>query len=89
MFTKASIVLSAAIVLGLLGGAHPALAMGYDYECCYGGPTQNWCDINPDCNGWNKAHRPAAYRSRASGVLVPVPLTQKHHPSRKRSHGDR
>jgi hypothetical protein len=88
MFTKSSIILSAAIVLGLSGGAPPALAMGYDYDGPYGGPTQTWCDVNPDCNGWNKAHRPG-YQSSASGVVVAVPPNQKHHPSRKRSHDNR
>ena len=36
MFGKT--ILSATVVLGLLGGALPALA-GYDYDGDYGGPT--------------------------------------------------
>ena len=88
MFTRTNVILPAAIALGLLGGgALPALA-GYNYDAPYGGPTQTWCDINPDCNGWNKARRPG-YQSSASGVVVAVPLTQKHHPSHKRIHADR
>ena len=66
MLAKSSIIASAALVLGLLGSALPALAE-YDYEL-YGGPHQTWCDVNPDCNGWNKRQRaPAAYQSNASG----------------------
>ena len=81
MFIKSSILLSAAFVLGLLGGARPALA-GYNYEGPYGGPHQTWCDVNPDCNGWNKAHSPV-YQSSASGLVMP--LNQRHRPSHKRS----
>jgi hypothetical protein len=86
MFTQSNFILSAAIVLGLLGGALPALA-GYNYDGLYGGPVQTWCDINPDCNGWNKAHRTAS-QGGASVVVAPLnqPLTQKHRPSHKRSH---
>ena len=82
MLTRSNIILPAAIVLGLLGGgAVPALA-GYNYEAVYGGPSQTWCDINPDCNGWNKRIR-AAYQSNAGLV---APLNQKHRPSHKRGH---
>jgi hypothetical protein len=83
MLAKSIIIPSAALVVGLLGSALPALA-GYDYDW-YGGPHQTWCDVNPDCNGWNKKARvPAAYRSNASGVVEP--LNPKHRPSHKRSH---
>jgi hypothetical protein len=81
MFAKPSIVVSGAIALGLLS-VLPARAE-YDYEM-YGGPHQTWCDINPDCNGWNKKLRAPAYRSNASDVVVPV--NPKHRPSHKRSH---
>jgi hypothetical protein len=83
MFTKSNIILSAAaIVLGLLGGAFPALAE-YNYEL-YGGPHQTWCDVNPDCNGWNKRFHGQASQSNASGLVMP--LNQKHRLSHKRSH---
>jgi hypothetical protein len=83
MFTQSNIFLSAAVVLGLLGGALPALA-GYNYEGPYGGPHQTWCDVNPDCNGWNKGLHGQAYQSSASGLVTP--LNQKHRPSHKRGH---
>jgi hypothetical protein len=83
MFTRTNVILPAAIALGLLGGgALPALA-GYNYDAPYGGPTQTWCDINPDCNGWNKKHQAQAYQSNAGLV---APLNQKRHPSHKRGH---
>jgi hypothetical protein len=83
MLAKSIIIPSAALVFGLLGSALPALAE-YDYEQ-YGGPHQTWCDVNPDCNGWNRrVHAPAAYQSNASGVVEP--LNPKHRPSHKRSH---
>lgn len=85
MFDK--MVLSAAgVALGLLGGAPPALAE-YDYDL-YGGPHQTWCDVNPDCNGWNKRFHTPAYRSNAYEPVAPLnePLNQKHRPSRKHSH---
>lgn len=75
--------LSAAVILGLLASAAPALAE-YDYEQ-YGGPHQTWCDINPSCNGWNQRARGPAYRSNAFGVVTPS--GQKHRPSHK--HNDR
>jgi hypothetical protein len=88
MLTKSNIILSAAaIVLGLLGGGAPHALAGYNYDGPYGGPSQTWCDVNPDCNGWNKGlHRPA-YQSGASDLVTP--LNQKHRPSHKRSHDDR
>jgi hypothetical protein len=77
---------AAAIALGLLGGALPALAE-YDYEL-YGGPHQTWCDVNPDCNGWNKKLHGPAYRSNAYELVAPQsqPLNPKHRPAHKRSH---
>jgi hypothetical protein len=74
-------ILSAAVILGLLGSALPALAE-YDYDL-YGGPHQTWCDVNPDCNGWNRRLHGPAYQSNASGLVTP--LNPKHRPSRKRS----
>ena len=80
MFTRANTLLPAAIIVGLLGGgALPALA-GYNYDAPYGGPHQSWCDVNPDCNGWNKKLQGPAYQSNA-GVVTP--LNQKHRPSHK------
>ena len=86
MSTKSNIILSSGIVLGLLGSALPALA-GYDYDAAYGGPHQTWCDVNPNCNGWNQRLRGPAYQSNASGLVTP--LNQKHRPLHKRSHNDR
>jgi hypothetical protein len=83
MLAKSNIIASAALVLGLLGSALPALAE-YDYEQ-YGGPHQSWCDVNPDCNGWNKKQRgPVAYQSNASGLVVPI--NPRHRPAHKHSH---
>jgi hypothetical protein len=75
---------AAAVALGLLGGALPALAE-YDYDL-YGGPHQTWCDVSPDCNGWNKRLHGPAYHSNAYESVAPQPLNQKHRPSHKRSH---
>jgi hypothetical protein len=77
---------TAAIALGLLGGALPALAQ-YDYEL-YGGPHQTWCDVNPDCNGWNRRLHSPAYRSNAYELVAPQdqPLIPKHRPAHKHSH---
>jgi hypothetical protein len=84
MFTRLNIILPAAIVLGLVGGgALPALA-GYNYDAPYGGPSQTWCDVNPDCNGWNKKLQGPAYQSNAGLV---TPLNQKHRPSHKHANG--
>lgn len=74
--------LPAAVILGLLGGAAPALA-GYDYDL-YGGPHQTWCDVNPNCNGWNQRLHGPAYRSNAFSPVTP--LDQKHRPPHRRSH---
>jgi hypothetical protein len=46
MLTKTKIALAAALILGSMASA--ALARG-----SYGGPVQTWCDIDPNCNGWN------------------------------------
>jgi hypothetical protein len=85
MFSKSNIIMSAAIALGLLGGALPALA-GYDYDGSYGGPTQTWCDVNPDCNGWNKRLHAQADRSGTSVVMAPLNQNQKRRPPPKRIH---
>jgi hypothetical protein len=85
MFTKAKTILSAATALGFLGGAVPVLASDHNgQDKSYGGPVQTWCDINPDCNGWNKGLHRASYDSSAP-VLAASP-NQKHSPSRKRGH---
>ena len=81
MIAKANIIRSGALVVGLLGSSLPALA-AYDYEW-YGGPHQTWCDVNPDCNGWNKRLHGPAYQSNATGQLTP--LNPKHRPVHKRS----
>ena len=84
MFTKSSI-LSAGIVLGLLGGAVPALA-GYNYDGLYGGPHQTWCDVNPDCNG------PALSKQgfRPGHAAEPeAPSLAQAQPRRQRSLSDR
>ena len=73
MFGKT--ILSATVVLGLLGGALPALA-GYDYDGLYGGPTPTWCDVNPACNGWDKKMGYSSYG------YAPSP----HHTSHARTH---
>ena len=84
MFTRANTLLPAAIIVGLLGGgALPALA-GYNYDAPYGGPHQSWCDVNPNCNGWNKKLQGPAYQSNAGLV---TPLNQKHRPSHKHANG--
>jgi hypothetical protein len=84
MLAKSNIIASAALVLGLLGSSLPALAE-YDYEQ-YGGPHQTWCDVSPDCNGWNRKQRvpAAAYRSNASGLVAPI--SSKHRPAHKHNH---
>jgi hypothetical protein len=85
MFSKSNIIMSAAIALGLLGGALPALA-GYNYDGPYGGPTQTWCDVNPDCNGWNKRLHAQADPNGTSVVVAPLNQNQKRRPPHKRSH---
>ncbi len=50
MLIKIKLVLAAAAIVGV---ASSALA-GSDRETEPGGyQVQTWCDINPDCNGWN------------------------------------
>jgi hypothetical protein len=84
MLTSSKTTLSAAVILGLLGGALPVLASDHNgQDKTYGGPVQTWCGINPDCNGWNKQHR-ASYESNAPGLVVAPP--RKPRPSRKHSH---
>jgi hypothetical protein len=85
MFTSSKTTLSAAVILGFLGCALPALASDHNgQDKTYGGPVQTWCDINPDCNGWNKGQHRASYESSAPGLAVSPP--RKPHPSRKHSH---
>jgi hypothetical protein len=85
MFTKAPSIRSATIVIGFLGGALPALASDHNgQDKSYGGPVQTWCDVNPDCNGWNKGQHRASYESSAPALAV-LP-NQKHRPSHKNRH---
>ena len=85
------ILAATAIAFALPAGALPALAE-YDYDL-YGGPHQTWCDVSPDCNGWNKRLHPGAFQSNAYGQGAPLnqPLGQKHRAPHKRSRdaGDR
>jgi len=82
MSTTMRDLLSAAVVLGLCGAAAPALASDHNgQEHSYGGPVQTWCDINPDCNGWNKGLQRSPYDTSAPGAVAsPAP---KQHPARK------
>jgi hypothetical protein len=85
MFTSSKTTLSATVIFGLLGGALPALASDHNgQDKTYGGPVQTWCDVNPDCNGWNKGQHRASYESPAPGVAASS--AQKPRPSRKHSH---
>jgi hypothetical protein len=93
MFIQSKMILSVAIVLGSVAGT-VCLAQagmggggGYDYES-YGGPTQTWCDIDPNCNGWNRGLRPSPFVapnaiSARAAVVVP---SHKHRPARKQGH---
>jgi hypothetical protein len=79
MLGKPTITLSA--VLGLLAGAVPALASEHNgQDHTYGGPVQTWCNVDPNCNGWNKGLQHASYESSAPGLALP---NRKHHPSHK------
>jgi hypothetical protein len=80
-----AITLSAAVVLGILAGALPALAAQDRDPGPHegGGPVQTWCDIDPACNGWNKRH-PAPYASSAPAFAAPS--KPKHHSSHKQTH---
>ena len=88
MFATSKPILSAGLasgllgLLGLLGGAVPAVASEHNgQEHSYGGPVQTWCNVNPDCNGWNKGLHRSSYEGSAPG-FVAAPA-QKQHPSRK------
>jgi hypothetical protein len=85
MFSVSKAILSAVLtsgVLGLPGGTLPALASDHNgQDHTYGGPVQTWCDINPDCNGWNKGlHRSSYDGSISAPVASPSP---RQHPARK------
>ena len=85
MLTKSTLMFSAVAALGLIGGAvSPALAE-YDYGL-YGGPHQTWCQVDPNCNGWNRALRasPPAGNARAFAVTP----AQKHRPVHKHGRAD-
>lgn len=92
MFTKSKMILSAAIVLGSVAGAASVAQAGdwgYDYET-YGGPHQTWCDIDPNCNGWNRGLRSSPYSANPSSNAVSarasvVSPNQKHRPAHKPS----
>jgi hypothetical protein len=79
MSTKSNIILSAAIAMGLLGSAASPVLAEYDYGL-YGGPHQTWCDVDPNCNGWNKA----LHGSRSAGRARAFVVAPKHHPVHKR-----
>jgi hypothetical protein len=78
MYTK-SVILSAAMGFGLLGSAASPVLAEYDYES-YGGPHQTWCDVDPNCNGWNRAVRGAPY---AGGARAFVAAPHRHHVHRR------
>jgi hypothetical protein len=73
MLTKTKIAFAAALILG--STASVALARGY------GGPVQTWCDIDPNCNGWNaRMHELSRDSARNSyGYAV-----SRHHTSHAR-----
>jgi hypothetical protein len=76
--------LSAAVILGLFGAQGPARASDHNgQEHSYGGPVQTWCDINPDCNGWNKGLHRSPTEGGTAGLAVTAP---KQRPARKPSH---
>jgi hypothetical protein len=78
--------LSAAMILGICGAAAPALASDHNngQPNSYGGPVQTWCDINPDCNGWNKRLQRSSFDTGAPGAVTsPAP---KPHPAHKQRH---
>jgi hypothetical protein len=84
MSTTTLSLLSAAIALGLCAGSAPARASDHNgQEHSYGGPVQTWCDINPDCNGWNKGLHRTSYDTAAASVAAPAP---KQRPARKPRH---
>ena len=82
MLTKSNVILSAVTALGLVGGAaSPALAL-YDYDL-YGGPHQTWCDVDPNCNGWNRAQHASPYAGSARAFVV---APQKRRLAHKHGH---
>jgi hypothetical protein len=82
MYTPSKAIRSAAMLISLVGGGVSALASEHNgQDHTYGGPVQTWCDVNPDCNGWNKGLRHTSYDASAP-ALQPSPA-QKQHPVRK------
>jgi hypothetical protein len=80
-----SILLPAALALGLCAGSAPARASDHNgQEHSYGGPVQTWCDINPDCNGWNKGLHRTSYDGSALATVASPPPKQR--PARKPRH---
>jgi hypothetical protein len=83
--SSTSSLLSAAVVLCICGGAAPALASDHNgQEHSYGGPVQTWCDINPDCNGWNKGLHRTSYDTVAPSV---APKQRPAHKPRRLASG--
>jgi hypothetical protein len=83
MLSKSTILLSA--VCGLLAAAAPALASEHNgQDHTYGGPVQTWCDVNPDCNGWNKGLHRASYENGAPAPAASP--SQKQHRARRHGH---
>jgi hypothetical protein len=84
MITNSTILLAAACAL--LASALPAPASehnGQDHG--FGGPVQTWCDVNPDCNGWNRGLHRAAYEIGAPGSAASP--SQKQRPARPHARG--
>jgi hypothetical protein len=85
MLSKPGIILYGATTLALLGGSLPVQAFFYAHEE-NGVPHQTWCNVNPDCNGWNKRLHGTTQQSNAFGAKAPV--SSKQRPSHKRSQPD-
>ncbi len=85
MFTLSKTILFAVAVLCLLGDARPARASDHNgQDHTYGGPVQTWCDINSDCNGWNKGEHRTSFESGASPIVASP--TAKPHAAHKNRH---
>jgi hypothetical protein len=75
MLTTSNVILSAAIALGLIGAAASPVLAAYDYDL-YGGPHQTWCQVNPNCNGWNRALHTSPHAGSARAFVA---APHKHH----------
>jgi hypothetical protein len=80
MLTPSNAILSAILGLGLVGGAASPVLAEYDYET-YGGPHQTWCQVDPNCNGWNRA----LHGSPRAGSARAFVVAPHHHAVHKRS----